>query len=122
MSILYDVPAGSSATIVGPAELRVRGSSSESRYLLYDTGGAAGAPVIDYVAPATAVLPSVAIDVGGSGFASTAVVVFDGAAVPTNYISETLLRADVSAGAAGSYDVLVRDGAVDSNIVPFAFT
>lgn len=122
MAILYDVPAGSSAVIDGPAEVRVKASGSESRYLLYDTGSPPGPPVIDYIAPDTAELPSVVLDVGGSSFASTAVVVFDGVEMPTAYVSETLLRATVSAGAASNYDVLVRDGAVDSNVATFAFT
>ena len=124
MAILYDVPLGSSAVIDGPAELRVKASSPESRYQVYDTaGGPNPPPVIDYLAPATADLPDpIIIDVGGSNFASTAVVVFDGSPVPTAYISDGVLRATVSAGAAGSYDVLVRDGANDSNIATFTFT
>lgn len=124
MAITYDVPAGSIATIVGPAELRVKASSPESRYQMYDTGAPpALAPVIDAVTPASGILPDpVAIDVSGSNFTSTAVVVFDGVETPTAFVSATLLTATVSAAAAGGFDVLVRDGANESSAVIFTFT
>jgi hypothetical protein len=123
MPINYDVPEGMTATIDGPAELRVRASSPSSRYQIYDTGSPpTPAPVIDFVAPTSAELPIATVDVGGSNFASTATVVFDGTPVATAYVSDQLLRGTLSAGAAGSYAVLVRDGAVDSNTAMFTFT
>jgi IPT/TIG domain len=123
MPILYDVPAGSTATIDGPAEVRVKASSSESSYVLYDTGAPPGppAPVISTLTPSDAVLPSAAVIVDGSNFSAAAVVVFGGVEVATVVISEMQLSADLTAAEAGDYEVLVRDG-VDSNIVMFTFT
>jgi hypothetical protein len=124
MAILYDVPAGKSAVIDGPAELRVHGSGRGARYQVYNTGtGPNPAPVISYIAPTTAVAAagSLVIDVAGSNFANTAVVVFNAVAVPTNFVTDTMLRATVS-GTAGAKNVLVRDLAVDSNVKVFTFT
>lgn len=124
MAILTDVPVGMNAVIDGPAEVRVHGSSSESRFQIYDTGAVDLAPVIDYLAPSSAPLgpEPQPISVGGSNFASNAVIVFDGAPVATEFVSDTMLRASVSAGAAGAFDVLVRDGSIDSNVEMFTFT
>lgn len=119
MAILYDVPAGSSAKIDGIAEVRVHGSSEASSFRVEDTA----ALVIEYLAPTTAELPDpITIDVGGYGFASTSVVVFGDVEMRTVYVSAELLRATLSAPVAASYEVKVRNGAVDSNVLLFEFT
>jgi hypothetical protein len=124
MAVLYDVPAGKSAVIDGPAELRVHASSGGARYQVYNTGaGPSPAPVISSIAPTTAAAAagSLVLDVIGLNFATTAVIVFNAVVMPTSFVSDTLLRATVS-GTAGAKNVLVRDGAVDSNVKVFTFT
>jgi hypothetical protein len=121
MAIVYDVPAGQVAVIDGPAEVTVHGSGSDSRYREYATGSPPPPPVIEYIAPSTAPLPSRTVDVGGTGFSPMAVVVFGGVELATISVSDTLLRATLYADVVGTYDVIVRDG-VDSAPMSFEFT
>lgn len=122
MAVLYNVPAGQSATIVGPAEVSIRGSWKNS-YLVYDTGGNPGTPpTITSLVPATKPLPSCELIVRGTGFSSTAVILFNGVAVPTAFVSETKLTATVSATTAGPYPIKVRTAAGDSAAATFTFT
>lgn len=81
-------------------------------------------PFIESINPTSGPLPDVNLQVDGHSFKDDAVVIFDGAAQPTTFVASTRLTASIVgfAGAAGSYDVLVRGEAGDSNVKPFTFT
>ncbi|MFH0298366.1 IPT/TIG domain-containing protein [Bradyrhizobium sp. 31Argb] len=83
-----------------------------------------GVPVIETMSPTTGPLPDVTLQIDGYTFRPDAVIVFDGAPQTTTLVASTRLTTSIVgfAGAAGSYGVLVRDAAGDSNVVQFTFT
>jgi hypothetical protein len=87
-----------------------------------DTGGGGAAPVLTTLTPATGVVgTAVTVQVAGTGFVDGDAVTWNGAAVPTTFVSATELSAAVDAAAvAVPGDVPVTVGA--SNALTFAVT
>jgi hypothetical protein len=85
-----------------------------------DTGGSA-APVLTTLTPATAIVGAApfTVQVAGTGFVAADVVTWNGAAVPTTFVSATELTAAIDAVAAAG-DIAVTVGA--SNALTFTVT
>jgi hypothetical protein len=85
-----------------------------------DAGGGA-APVLTTLTPATAVVGAApfTVQVAGTGFVAADVVTWNGAAVPTTFVSATALTAAIDAVAAAG-DIAVTVGA--SNALTFTVT
>jgi hypothetical protein len=87
-----------------------------------DAGSGGGAaPVLTTLTPATAIVGAAAftVQVAGSGFVAADVVTWNGAAVPTTFVSATELTAAIDAVAAAG-DIAVTVGA--SNALTFTVT
>jgi uncharacterized protein (DUF1800 family) len=72
-------------------------------------------PVVSGVTPAPIPLGAYAVTVGGTGFVPQAVVVMDGAVLPTKFVSATQLTAYGAALANGTGTVMVKQGPLTSN-------
>jgi hypothetical protein len=85
-----------------------------------DTGGSA-APVLTSLTPATAVMGAApfTVQVAGTGFVAADVVTWNGAAVPTTFVSATELTTAIDAVATAG-DIAVTVGA--SNALTFTVT
>jgi len=90
----------------------------------FEPGGAdpASVPHIDSLAPTSGPLPQTFVSVSGRNFTIDSVIVFNGAPLSTAFVSATLVRAELASDAAGSYPVIVRGPAGDSNTALFTFT
>jgi hypothetical protein len=80
-------------------------------------------PVIDSMSPTTGPLPAVSLRIAGQNFTAASVVVFDGEPQATSFNAPAEVVAVFTYdGVPGTYPVLVRDVAGDSNAVSFTFT
>jgi hypothetical protein len=81
------------------------------------------APFLDGLNPSSAPVPGpdVLVVVHGSGFTEESVINWNNQDVATVFESETKLNTTVSMTAVGVDGVLVRNGALESNVLPFTF-
>ena len=121
----YEVKAGETLTVPGPANVRIWGSN----YPSLDGGATSpdGNPTIASLDPSTAQMGAadLTMTVNGTGFTPTSIIVFNGGDEPTTYVSATQVSTGVkpsTVGAAVAVPVKVRNGAKDSNAVDFTFT
>jgi hypothetical protein len=125
MAVFYGVPEGQTLVIRGPADVTVRGGEVPVIGTKEDIE--ALTPTVTSIEPDSAEMGSEDLEmvVTGTGFTENSVIVFNGGDEPTTFVSETEVSTGVkpsTAGVAGSYPVLVRNGQIQSNSATFSFT
>jgi uncharacterized protein (DUF1800 family) len=82
-------------------------------------------PVITSVSPSTFPEGTATVTITGSRFVYGAQIFWNGAAIPTTYVSSTQLAASISAPLPGNYSLYVRNpdpGAASSAVIPITVT
>jgi hypothetical protein len=124
MSINYDVPAGSSLLIQGPASATIKGASAAPAIA---SGANVTGPGLTSLSPNTAVHGTGAmltVTATGTNFSPACVMTIGGFERKTTYISPTQVSCtiDPSQWAAGAQPVVVKNGHLASPAVNFTFT
>ena len=134
MAVRIDVPAGSTATIEGPANISVVTDVPGSVLIDGEPVTAPGqpapdaAPVISALSPDTAVCgdaTDITMVVTGDGFLTNSIITFGGLDEPTVTVSDTELSTIVKPSLFTNPDdveVAVRNSSAISNVLPFTFT
>jgi hypothetical protein len=109
-TLTFVVPTGASSGLITVTTPGGSATSTSSFTVLLPNP----APVVSSLSPATAVAGSgaVALTVTGTGYLSSSVIQFNGAALPTTFLSATQLTATIPATAlimAGTYAVAVEN-------------
>ncbi|MFD1873758.1 IPT/TIG domain-containing protein [Hymenobacter bucti] len=125
-SLTLTVPAGATS---GPIAMTTLGGTATS-LAVFTVIVPNPAPALSSLSPSTIEAGSndFTLALTGTGFSTGSVVLFNGAALATTYVSATQLTAQVLASAvatAGSYDVIVRNpapGGGSSAALPFGVT
>jgi uncharacterized protein (TIGR03437 family) len=124
MSILYDVPAGQSLLIQGPASATIKGAAANPAI---GAGANVAGPTLTSLSPNTAVHGTGAMltmTATGTNFSPACKITIGGFERPTTYISATQVSCviDPSQWAAGAQPVVVKNGHLLSAAVNFTFT
>jgi hypothetical protein len=124
MAINYDVPAGSSLLIQGPATARITGAVAAPAIA---PGTTVAGPTLTSLSPNTAVHGTGAmliVTATGTNFSPQCKITIGGFERPTTYISATQVSCtiDPSQWAAGPQPVVVKNGHLLSAAVNFTFT
>ena len=119
----YEVPAGETLVIRGPANIIVKTGDVP---LVGNAGDNVEPPVLISIAPDTAVVtdPDFTLTATGADFIAESVIALDGADAPTTFISESSLTTPISPAlfTAGTVAVTVRTGPSVSAASTLTFT
>jgi len=119
----YEVPAGETLVIRGPANIIVKTGDTP---LVGTPGENVEPPMLASIAPDTAVVtdPDFTLTATGADFIAESVIALDGADAPTTFISESSLTTPISPAlfTAGTVAVTVRTGPSVSAASTLTFT